>query len=561
MATASFLVRTTVLALLAGVALFVAGCGGGGGGGGPVGGLNVFISDDLGTGYDQIWVTVHEVEVQDSVGGFKSVFSSADGVQVNLTSLTDGAPRFLYLGNAKVPAGDYAGMRVTMARGLTLVPTASSTGESCTFDPSLDFGVNRTRVVFGFGANVPIAGNDSVVVDFALPDWNRNGNVVTPALKLGDDTTLGNITRHESDDYHGTVSSLSGTAPNQTFVLSRTGGSFSVTTDTTTIVFVESGAGNAHLANGQRVEVHGRFDTTGNTLVATVIKIEDSVNDEDKVTGTTSNLDTNALTVDVAVREVRGFLPSGPTVRVQFTAGTHFYTKVGAPLTLNEMLAFLATGIEIEAEGSYDSGSNTLTAAKLKLHPEDGEHHEAEAKGSASNVNAGAGTFDLTLMSWFGFSASSGQVVQVTTSGSTTYRNDNGDPISAAEFFAAIQAGMFAEVEGRFNNGTLVADKAKLEDEGGPGGGGQPEAKGYVATSNLGAGTITINLVEWFGFNGSFGAPQVIQTSGSTEFLDDDNNTLTQAQFFAGLTAGRVIDAKGSFSSGVLTATRCRYDD
>jgi hypothetical protein len=539
----------------------VAGCGGGGGGGTPTGGLNVFITDDLSTGYDQIWVTVHQIDLQDSSGGFVNVFSSTDGVPVDLTSLNDGSPRFMFMGKDAIPTGSYTGMRVTMARGLTMVATGSSNGEACTFDPSIDFGASQSRASFAFGAPVALNANSNIVLDFDLPNWTKNGNVVTPAFRRGDDSTLNDPGRHESEDYHGRVANLSGTAPDQTFTLSRTAGSFSVRTDASTLIYNENGAGSPVLINSQRVEVRGRFDVTANQLVATVIKIEDDNDDEDKVVGPTSNLDTGALTVDVSALRVEGFLPSDPIVHVQFSASTRFFTKAGMPLTLNEMLTFLATGIEVEAEGSYTAGTNTLNAAKIKLHPEDGGHHDAEAKGSASNVNAGAGTFDLTLMSWYGFSSSSGTVINVVTNGSTTYRNDNGDPITSAEFFAAIQGGFFAEVEGTFSNGVLTASKAKLEDEGGGGGGGQPEAKGYVVTSNLGNGTVVISLVEWFGFNGSFGAQQTIQTTGSTEFEDDDGNSMTQAAFFAGLSTGKVIDAKGSYSNGVLNATRARYKD
>lgn len=551
-----FLVLTVGSLLLA----LAVGCGGGGGGG-SLGGLNVFISDDLSQNYDQVWVTVKQIELQGADGSFSTVFSDSTGVPVDLTTLNDGSPKFMFMGKKSVSAKEYAGMRVTMSRSLTLVSTGSSTGEACTFDPSLDFGTDQTRASFNFGGNVSITGSSNIVLDFDLPNWTKVGSVVTPAFKRGDDTSLGDLGRHESEDYHGTIGSLSGAAPNQTFVLRRASGNFNVATDASTIVFNENGAGSPVLANNKRVEVRGRFDTTAGVLLATVIKIEDDSDDDDKVEGPTSNLNDVALTVDVAARKVEGFLPSEPTVHVQFSSTTRFFTKVGMPLTLNEMLAFLASGAEVEAEGVYDSGSNTLTAAKIKLHPEDGEHHAAEAKGSASNINAGAGTFDLTIISWYGFSSTSGAVVPVVTNGSTTYRADNGSSISAGDFFAGIQSGMFAEVEGTFSNGVLTASKAKLEDEGGNGGAGQPEAKGYVVSSNVGAGTVTISLVEWFGFNGSFGAQQVIQTSGSTEFEDDNGDPMNQAAFFAGLTVGKVIDAKGSYSGGVLNATRARYKD
>jgi hypothetical protein len=561
MANAMTRIQLTVLSLLSGILLLLAAGCGGGGGSSSLGGLNVFISDDMGSGYDQIWVRVHQIDVQSSGGGFTTVFSSAEGVPVDVTNLTDGASKFLYMGNGKIAAGEYTGMRVTMSRNLTLVPTGSTSGEACTFDASFDFGTDQTRATFGFGAPVSFSSNDSVIVDFDLPNWNRVGNVVTPAFKRGDDSTLGNPLRHEDEDYHGTVASLTGTAPDQTFTLSRTAGSFQVTTDTNTIIFREDTVGSPALANGQRVEVRGTFDVNSNSLLARVIKIEDNEQDDDhKVEGTTSDLDTNALTVVVAIREAEGFLPQGPSLTVQFSSITRFFTKAGAPLTLSEMLTFLATGIAIEAEGTYASGTNTLTATRIKLHPEDGDDHEAEAKGAASNLNTGAGTFDLTLSNWYGFSATAGQVVPIVTTGSTAFRNDNGDVISANDFFAGLQAGQWAEVEGTYDSGTLTADKAKLEDEGG-GGGGQPEAEGYVTASNLGAGTFTISLVEWFGFNGSPGAPQVVQTTGSTEFLDGDGNPMTQANFFAGLTLGKEVDAKGSYAGGVLTATRARYKD
>ena len=557
MANAFKTLKYAALTLLSGVAaLLAAGCGGGGGGS-ALGGLNLFISDDLSTGYDQIWVSIHQIELQDSNGGFTTVFSSTDGVQVDLTNLSDGAPKFLYLGRDSIAAGNYTGVRVTMARDLTLVPTGSGTGDACTFDPAFDFGA-RSRVAFNFGAPLALAANDDFVVDFDLPNWTRAGNLVSPAIRQGDDSTIGNMARHEDEDFSGTVSGLTGTAPDQTFVLSRTDGSFNVATDANTVVFNEDGAGAPALANGLPVEVRGVFDTTSNSLLARSIKIDDGTADGDEIEGPTSNLDTNALTVDVEVHEADGFIPQDPIVHVQFSQTTQFFTKAGAPLTLAEMLDFLGTGIRIEAEGTYDGGSNTLTAAKMKLHPEDGEDHEAEAKGATSNINAGAGTFDLTLASWYGFSATNGQVIQVVTNGSTQFLDDTGNPITANDFFTGIQAGAWAEVEGVYDSGTLTAQKAKLEDNGAP---GQPEAKGYVATWDAGAGTVTINLIEWFGFDGGPGQPQVIQTTGSTAFEDHTGNPLTQAQFFAGLSAGMVIDAKGSYAVGVLTATRARYKD
>lgn len=552
-----------VMAILSAFAVLV-GCGGGGGGG-SLGGLNIFISDDLSTGFDQVWVTVHEVELQGAGGAHTTVFSSSEGVVVDLTNLNDGAARFLFLGSDSIGAGDFTGARITLGRDVTLVPTGGTSGVACLFAVQFDFGTDKSRFSFNFGGTETFASNDDFVIDFDLSQWEKNGNFITPVALKGDDSTLGDDSRHEEDDYSGTISGLSGTAPNQTFTLTKDGNRVNVFTDTDTIIFNEDSSSSPTLANGQRVEVSGMFDRLERRIEADQIKIEDDdLNDEDdfEVEGVTRNFVEGSLTFDVLIREAEGFFPSEAIVHVQISQSTRFTTKSGIPMTLDEMVALLNGGpLEVEVEGHYDAPSNTINATKMKLHPEDDDEHEAEARGTASNINPSLGTFSLSIDEWAGFSSSRGHTINVTTDGSTTYEGPDGEDWTATQFFAQVANGSVVKVHGTFLEGTIAADRVRLRDGGGGGGEGHDEAKGYVVSFDANAGEVVISVLEWFGFEFSFGDPLTIHTTGSTRYRPKNGDDITKEQFFNELSVGRVIDTEGGFDSGVIAAKRLRFKD
>jgi hypothetical protein len=461
----------------------------------------------------------------------------------------------MFLGNEPVPDGEYEAARITMDRDVTLVATGETFGEACVFDPAFDFGASQSRAEFNFAQRVTVNGDENLVVDFDLPNWQKTGALITPAFQLGSDATIADPNRHAEARYRGLVRSLSGGSTSQTFTLEKSGGDIGVSLNSSTVVYNENSSSSPTLSNSQKVEVQGHFDVTTNRIVATIIKIEDEDPDGDKVKGATSNLNILTNTVDVAAENVDGFLPLNSFVKVEFETTTQFFTHGGAPLTMGEAIVELGTGVEIEAEGSYSAVTNTLTANKLRIHNE--SEASVEARGTASNINALAGTFDVALTSWFGFNSSSGSTISVTTGLGTTFLDDDENVITQGDFFAALTSGETVEVEGSLSGSTISATKVKLEDVTG----GQSEAKGYVSIASEVTGTITINLVEWSGFNGGFGDEVVIQTTGSTQFEDADGNTITAAEFFGALSIGVVIDARGSFSAGVLTATRARLRD
>ncbi|HXH61150.1 MAG TPA: DUF4382 domain-containing protein, partial [Fimbriimonadaceae bacterium] len=123
----------------------------------------MFLTDDMSTGFDHIWVVVHKVEVQAASGAFVTAFDDPSGVNVDVTNLSDGAERFLFIGARNVPVGDYTGVRITMDTDLTVFATGSSTGEACVFDPSLDIGGGLSAATFAFAAPVTIGTGSHVV--------------------------------------------------------------------------------------------------------------------------------------------------------------------------------------------------------------------------------------------------------------------------------------------------------------------------------------------------------------------------------------------------------------
>ena len=458
------------LLLLGVTAAFVAiGCGGGGSGGGPgasSSSATVFFTDDLSTNYDHVWVKVKSVSLGKVAGGSSTVFSSANGATVDLRSLRDpSGRRFKFIARDERLSGSYNSVTVTLDEGVVLFPTGSSTGLSRTFEGST--GGNKTLSI-GFAAREFSSANDDLIVDFDLSTWNENGTQVTGAniKAIATDNGLDDQDRHEADEYKGTLGALSGTAPNQTFTLNRGTDSFIVQTSSTTSIF-RSGVGNAVLANGQLVEVRGTFDASTNRLLANRVKIEDGTFDDNEAYGTVSNINGSAGTLDLSVSSAY-FLPTGDPVHVVTTVGTTYRSRSGVFVDKATFFASLQAGDFIEAEGNYNSGSNVLTAQKLKMEDgNDGDEDNGEVKGATSQVSQPNKTFKIKASVFLGINVAAGTILTVQTTDSTEFRGlSGGDPITESAFYSALNAnpGHLAEVEGFWNGTVLKATKCKLED-------------------------------------------------------------------------------------------------
>lgn len=548
--------KTILSWCLAVAALFLlVACGGGGSssGGGTGSRVNLFITDNMNAGYSAVWVRIFEIEL-DGPGGSVNVFRSPEGVEVNLRALNNGVQLFRLMTGVDIPAGNYQGAWVTMSKNLTVTPTAGI-GSPATFAAAFDHASGRSRVPVTFLPAFNPSVSQRLVLDFALDQWTIAGGIVTPSIIPMNGAGLDDGSRHVGEDYKGTISGLAANS----FTLTLTaGGAVTVSFNGSTTISTETGTLN--LANGQTVEVTGTFNPVARTLDATHIKIDDGAAQEPKVKGAATNLDANLGSLTIATTVVRGFLPSNPTVLVLTTTGTRFFAANGALISRSEFFAQLTAlggNAKAEAEGSYDANTNTITAAKVEIEAEG----EDEARGAVTASNAGAGTLTIALNEWFGFSATAGSSLNITTSGSTTYRDANGDTVNAATFFAAVSNGTVVKAHGSVTGTTLAATRLEIRTGGGGGGNDPHEAKGYAGSGNVGAGTFQMQLVSWFGFSGGFGSILNVTMAPGATYRDDNGNSISQAQFFAALNGSQVAEVDGTFANGTFTAVKAKLDN
>ena len=445
----------------------ILGCGGGGATVGS-GSSSIFITDDLSTNYDHVWVTITQVDLGRDGGGSATVFNNPAGTTVDLRSLRDvQGRRFKFLSRDDGLSGAFTSVTVTLKENVVLFPTSATTGQPRIFAGSAS-GLKQLSTTFASRSFGP--GNDDFVIDFDLSSWNEDGTFVTGANigSVTNDNSLNDLGRHEREHYSGSITGLSGIAPNQSFTLSESGGTFVVQCDSSTRIDISGSNSNPVLANGQSVKVRGAFDAVNNKLLAerVQIRVGDNGND-DETYGSVSNINSGAGTLDLAILNSE-FLPAGDPIHVTTTGGTIYRLGSGLTGTKDEFFAAIQNNSVIEAEGSYDFATNTLTATKLKIEDGPGDNEDnAEIKGATSLASLGTHTFKINATNFSGLNVAPGTVITVTTNGSTEFRGLNGGgSITESAFYSASTntSGQLAEVEGFWDGTTLTATKCKLED-------------------------------------------------------------------------------------------------
>jgi len=236
--------------------------------------------------------------------------------------------------------------------------------------------------------------DDDLVVDFDLAKFTLSGGKLIPTLVEGSRSGLRDKSRHESDDWEGTVSGLSGTFPTQSFTLTRTGATITVGTTDATVVYSKGTTSGAMLANGQRVEVRGVFDAAARTISATSVKIEDSTSgssDSDEAKGAPSKIDASAGTFEVTIAKAEGFVPDRTVITVVLGATAVLRGERGAVLSRTDFLNKLASEPFVEVEGAYEASTGVLTATRAKLeHGRPGREHE-DGPGDDDDDHGGHG--------------------------------------------------------------------------------------------------------------------------------------------------------------------------
>ncbi|AIE86805.1 hypothetical protein OP10G_3437 [Fimbriimonas ginsengisoli Gsoil 348] len=449
--------------------------------------MRLFATDDMSTGFDHVWVTIKQVSLT-AASGDRVIFDDPAGRIIDLKTLRDAAGRrFNLLSNRAISSGKFAGLKVVVNSDLNVFPTGATTATAATFDGSTTGGTKTLSVDFASPRDLLTGTN--LIVDFDLSKWTLTGNVVSATdnhfLNIVEDSRVDDPLRHELDDYHGTISNLSGAAPDSTFTLTQRNGTVNVKTDANASIFQESAAGSPSLTNGERVEVTGVFSTSANAIIATTIKIDDvNDNDPDQVKGQISSFSADTKTAVITIVRSHGFVPTNTTLTLQFADTTKFFSHRGVTLTSADFFAQVANGNFIEAEGTISGDTFTVTKAKLEdevghhgegggHHGGDGNHDGAELTGTISDLAADAGTFTLTVTRWEGLMLSSGAKVSVTTSASTEFKL-NGATATKAAFFAALATATSVQVEGTYDDATksLAATEIKIGDNGGGGHGG-----------------------------------------------------------------------------------------
>ncbi len=451
-----------------GLALLASGCSTSSGAG-PRSPYSFYITDDLTASHSSVVVTLHKVELKGETGSF-TVFDNPAGIQVDLRALNDGNSLFMAIGAGAPPAGTYNKVEVYASKDLSLTATGSTTPTAAQFVDSLDSGVGRSKLEMNLTPPIVSDGTTgSLVIDFDLSRWTFAGGRVTPFLVRHGGGGLDDSGRHFARPFEGIVRGLSGSAPNQTFTLAEEHGlEISVQISADTSIFFDSGTASPVLANGLKVKVSGVMNPTTRVLAARAIKIDDDGNDanEAEAKGPVVEINSAQKSFVMAVRFGVLLPPAATRIKVETTASTVFFRRGGVVTTAAAFFEALTLERFVEAEGVFNASTGVLTARKVKFEdgPGDDGGHEAEAKGTARDINAEQSKFVIVLSEWEGFQGAVGMGVPVRAKSALAYKNNDGDVIPKADFFAALSNGSKVKAHGVYSEDGILADRLQLKD-------------------------------------------------------------------------------------------------
>jgi hypothetical protein len=368
--TRTRLTVSLALGTLGALTLSLTGCGSGSAPGGSRARTNVFLTDGPREDFSHIWTTIYKVTLTPQDGSTPvTVFESATGTLIDLKTLRDASgERYSFLSSASVPAGIYSGAVVTVGSSMQLIKSGQTAGTDLPVDASIATDASgHPAIPITFRAPKTLGSETgSVVVDFNLARFVVKASGVLPALGEGVGDGLRNKQRHEDGDYRGTISSLSGSAPDLTFTLTTGNGqSVSVATSASTALY------GATLAEGGVVKVEGTLDAATGVLTATKVGVC-GVGGPSKdartphVSGTSSAVDAAAGTFTLTLDRAHGLSVTGTGIAVATSATTVFRGDDGSTTDGATLFAALVTMPNVHVEGSYDAATNTLTATEVR---------------------------------------------------------------------------------------------------------------------------------------------------------------------------------------------------
>jgi hypothetical protein len=266
------------------------------------------------------------------------------------------------------------------------------------------------------------------------------------------------------------------------------------------------------LSNGDHIEISGNF--SGDLLVATFIKLEDSLDDDFEAKGTVSSYNgSDRFTLSLA---------SGSSLDVTVAAGATIPSSG------------IMDGQYVEVEGTIPDPVNAATAllaSKVELEDSD---------------DFGDDDGHVRVEGILSFDGISTWRVRSTTIGfdsGTLYQPST----LAAQIADGSADGLYVEVEGVYTNNMLVADKIEIED-------GDIDARGRIASITEDASTGSHELV--LEFSPASGSLTVI-VDNSTMFMDDSS---TVPFNIGDLSPGMFINAEGYLQGDGLTLVANRVE-
>lgn len=559
------------MAAVLAVAFALFGCGGGSGSSTTTGttNLNTFVTDDLTPTYDQVWVDFYGINLVKTDGSTVTLYANAAGDHIDVRALNNGTNGiYRFLGSTPIPAGTYKGFTMLLGKTVTLYPTGATTPVTAQFPDELDAGTpNQSLLKVDFGSPKTFTDGENFPIDFNLKAWSiKAGNKIVWSIVKGDGNGIDDNSRHERHGIEGEISELAGTVPTQTFTLLPKDGDdrkVPVTTNDKTVVVAASNSDSPTLANGQKVEVVGSFDTTTKTFVAQLIRIRPAtVVAEQGARGVIS--DATATTgFKLSVREAFGFVPAERKINVTTTADTMFYDNSGAALTADDFYKQVAATTEPSAKivGTYDKASNTFAATRVIFDKPEAPRN-VSVVGKVTEIFPSTG-FRINLLEWEGFAGSASISAKVNVKDTTQYQDIDGSSLTKDQFFAAIAVGKVAAAKGQLASGGVVnADIVRIRQNSSDDDHDGAEAFGIPDSVNTGDGFIQLKLIKWHGFDSQFGNVVKVTFADGAKFFDKTNAPVGKADWLA-LVQGdikRSVSVEGSFTGGVFVAVRARQN-
>jgi hypothetical protein len=305
-----------------------------------------------------VLITLYKLEATTDGTTWQTLYDEANGQTIDLPTLRNSA---LLLASVSAPTADYTRLRVTFNKNITVTPTGGGASQHLPCDPTTG-ATSGEKIVIEIPA-VSIHGNQAaMVLDFDLAGFQLVGGKVRPSIKHSD---MANFASREREcRIPGVVANLS--ASGFDLQVPR-GQAFHVTLTTDTVVVDKEGA-TATLANGQNVLVEGQPDRDTRTIAADTIRVmpprAEPPADAALAAGKVKSVAADGKSLTLEVAHVRGFEPPSGTLTVALNEDTKIRKGREAGT-----VADLTVDKEVSIGGTYDAGTQTLTAKFIHLHP------------------------------------------------------------------------------------------------------------------------------------------------------------------------------------------------